>query len=151
MNNPCQLRWDTLKRYGLSIDAILVMRRDTVNWCYSGETNMEIFGLFCQKQSKRKSREKFRWGRERRRAKKKKKEKRKGEVEKDVRVRGKKKERKVLFGSVCGSHKTVEIIEWCEVKIVAKRVGIRKLWYFKWWMISDEWWVMKIEWGVMSD
>ena len=40
--------------------------------------------------------------------------KKKGEAKKDVRVRGKrkkKKERKVFFGSVCGSHKTVEIIE----------------------------------------
>ena len=73
---------------------------------------------------------------------KKKKEKRKGEVEKDVRVRGKRKKKKkgegkVFFGSVCGSQKTVEIIEWCEVKTVAKRVGIRKLGYFKWWVMSD--------------
>ena len=46
-----------------------------------------------------------------RKTKGKKEKKRKGEAKKDVRVRGKKKERKVLFGSVCGSHKTVEIIE----------------------------------------
>ena len=140
MNNPYQLRWDTLKRYGLSIDAILVLRRDTVNWCYSGETNMEIFGLFCQKQSKRKSREKFRWGRERRRAKKKKKKKRRGRERcksQGKKEKKKKREGKVFFGSVCGSQKTVEIIEWCEVKTVAKRVGIRKLGYFKWWVMSD--------------
>ena len=71
---------------------------------------MEIFGLFCQKQSKRKA-EKSSGEAEKDKGKKRKEKKRKGEAKKDVRVRGKKKERKVLFGSVCGSHKTVEIIE----------------------------------------
>ena len=33
----------------------------------------------------------------------------------------------------------------------AKRVGLGKFGYFKWWVMSDGWWVMKTKWGVMSD
>ena len=41
------------------------------------------------------------------------------------------------------THKKEEIFKWCEVKTKTKRVGIRKLGYFKWWVMTDDWWVIK--------
>ena len=37
-----------------------------------------------------------------------------------------------------GTHKKVEIFEWCVVKTVAKQVGCRELGYFKWWVMKIE-------------
>ena len=80
------------------------------DWCGDFWT---VFGKTVQK----KSREKFRGGKERQR---------------------KKKKKKVFFGSVCGSCKTVEIIKWCEVKTIAKWVDTGKFEYFKWWVTKIE-------------
>ena len=72
-------------------------------------------------------------------------DKQKRRVRERCKSQGKKKERKVFLGLVCGTHKTIEIIEWCELKTVAKQVGIRKLGYFKWWMMNNENWVRSDE------
>lgn len=78
-----------------------------------------------------KSREKFKGGKERRRGKKKKKKMRGRERCKSQGKKKKKRERKAFFGSMCESYKTVEIIELCGVKTIARRLGIKKLEYFK--------------------
>ena len=55
------------------------------------------------------------------------------------------------WGVKYGSHKKVEIFEWCELKKMCQMGGYRKLGYFKWLVIINEWWVKKIEWGMMSN
>ena len=45
-----------------------------------------------------------------------------------------------------GTHKKVEIFEWCVVKTVAKQVGLGI-----WGILSNEWWVMGDEWQKLSE
>ena len=48
-----------------------------------------------------------------------------------------------------GSHKKLKYLSDVKWKQCAKRVGFRKLGYFKWWVMSDEWRKFSKEWGVM--